>query len=90
MLSLADASITTTGNTSPQEASSFYGLNAGVLAAQGGKITITGGSITTGGAGANGAFATGTGSEIIIPKVTIKASGGGGMVSWRVPAGPRG
>lgn len=42
----------------------------------GGKITITGGSVTSSGSGANGLFATGSGSSITMSNGTIKASGG--------------
>jgi spore coat protein CotH len=77
-LTLVNPTVTTTGNTSSQENSSFYGLNAGVLAAQGGKVSISGGSVTTSGSGANGVFATGNGSEIALANLTITATGGGG------------
>jgi hypothetical protein len=78
VLRLVSPQITTTGNTSSQENSSFYGLNAGVLAGKGGKIAICGGSIITSGKGANGAFATGAGSEITLSNLTIKATATGG------------
>lgn len=77
-LTLVDPTIHTTGNTSSQENSSFFGLNAGVLAAKGGKINISGGSITTTGTGANGAFASGEGSEITLKDLNIKATADGG------------
>ena len=77
-LTLINPTIETTGNTSSQENSSFHGLNAGVLATKDSKVTITGGSVTTSGAGANGVFAAGSGAEIILSNVTIKATGGGG------------
>lgn len=70
--------IETTGQTSSNDASSFYGLNAAVLATSGSKVTINGGSITTSGSGANGAFPTGSGSTIVLNGVKIKATGGGG------------
>jgi hypothetical protein len=77
-LTLVDPQITTTGDTSSDENSSFYGLNAAVLATKGSKVTITGGLVTTSGTGANGVFATGLGAQIILSKVTIKATAGGG------------
>jgi hypothetical protein len=49
-----------------------------VLAAIGGTIHMTGGTITTTGAGANGAFATGSGSIVTLANVTIKATGEAG------------
>ena len=39
---------------------------------------MTGGTITTSGLGANGAFATGTGSTVTLDKTTINATGDGG------------
>ncbi len=77
-LTLMNPQISTTGGTSSQENSSFYGLNAGVLATGGSKVTILGGSVSTSGAGANGVFATGSGAEINLSNVTIKATAGGG------------
>lgn len=77
-LTLTNPTIVKSGETSSNDASSFYGLNAAVLATSGSKVTINGGTITTSGSGANGAFPTGTGSTIILNRVTIKATGGGG------------
>lgn len=77
-LTLTNPTILTEGNTSSEDNSSFYGLNAGVLAASGGQVTISGGTITTTGTGANGAFATGSGSKVTLTKVRIQASGDGG------------
>ena len=71
LLTLADAMVTSTGDTSSQDNSSFHGLNAAVLAADGGTIT-------TSGLGANGAFATGTGSTVTLTKTKINAVGDGG------------
>jgi hypothetical protein len=77
-LSLDNVTVTTSGNTSSDENSSFYGLNAGVLAASGSTIAMDGGSISTTGTGANGAFATGEGTIVNLTDVTITASGDGG------------
>jgi hypothetical protein len=70
-LTLVDSMVTTSGNTTGMEHSSFYGLNAGVLALPGSKITMTNGTITTKGTGANGAFAVGAGSIVELSKVKI-------------------
>ncbi len=78
ILSLNDAIITTSGDTSSQDNSSFYGLNAAVLAASGGMIDLSESTITTSGLGANGAFATGSGSSVTLSNVTIYATGDGG------------
>ena len=77
-LVLNNPTIETSGQTSSSDASSFYGLNAAVLATEGSTVTINGGSITTSGSGANGAFPTGTGSTIVLNGVKVKATGGGG------------
>lgn len=77
-LTLINPAVETSGNTSSQENSSFYGLNAGLLAAKGSKVTISGGSVITSGTEANGVFAAGSGAEISLSKVTIKATGTGG------------
>ena len=76
-LSLANATITTSGNTSSDENSSFYGLNAGVLA-NNSTIDLTNSTITTSGTGANGAFAVGSDSLVNLTDVNIIATGDGG------------
>ena len=77
-LSLIRPVIRTTGNTKSSDESSFYGLNAGVLAENGAKLTITGGSVSTTGTGANGVFAYGSGSTVTLRGVKITATAGGG------------
>ena len=77
VLTITDPLFTTSGNTSSQENSSFYGLNAGVLASAG-TISVTGGKIRTRGSGANGAFAVGSGSTVTLSGVTINATADGG------------
>jgi hypothetical protein len=77
-LTLIQATITTSGNTSSDDQSSFYGLNAAVLAEAGSAIDLTDSTISTTGTGANGAFATGTGASVTLSNVTITATGDGG------------
>lgn len=77
-LNLNNVTVKTTGNTSSDENSSFYGLNAGVLAASGSTITMDGGAIDTTGIGANGAFAVGSGTTVNLSNLTITATGDGG------------
>lgn len=60
-LTLTDCTISTSGNTSSSDDSSFYGLNAGILIDTGGTLTMSGGAVSTSGSGANGIFAYGTG-----------------------------
>src|SRR5690242_9118448 len=45
VLTLVKPGITKSGDTQSSDESSFYGLNAGVLASAGGKVTIKGGSV---------------------------------------------
>jgi hypothetical protein len=73
-LTLTNSSVKTSGNTTSSDSSSFYGLNAGVLASNKGIIYLTGCSITTTGTGANGVFATGSGSSITLVNDTINCS----------------
>ena len=77
-LTLISPTITTSGNSSSQDASSFYGLNAAVLATSGSRVNITGGTVTTTGSGANGVFATGEGTMINLTDFSINCSGDGG------------
>jgi len=76
VLTLNNPTITTSGNTSSQDSSSFYGLNAGLLV-NSGSAAVSGGSITTSGAGANGAFATGSAAALTMANATIRATGDG-------------
>jgi len=77
-LTLIDPTIATSGNSSSNENSSFYGLNAAVLVTKGSKATVSGGIVSTSGSGANGVFASGQGAEIALSNLTIKATGSGG------------
>jgi len=77
-LSLNNPTIRTSGDTSSNDASSFYGLNAGVLATTGSTVKITGGTVATSGSGANGVFSTGSGTKVSLSDLTITATGGGG------------
>jgi len=77
-LTLRNPTISTTGNTSSNDASSFYGLNGAVLANNASSVVISGGSITTTGSGANGAIPTGEGTSISLDNLTITATGDGG------------
>jgi hypothetical protein len=74
---LDNCEVRTTGNTTSMENSSFYGLNAGVLALSDGKVVMTGGSIVTRGTGANGAFACGKGTVVQLSKVMIGCTASG-------------
>lgn len=92
-LTLTNATITTSGASKSSDESSFYGLDAGVLAQSGGNVTLSGGTVTTTGDGANGIFAYGA-STITASNLTIKdtgqyahgamASGGGTVILTKV------
>ncbi len=77
-LVLSNVTVTTTGNTSSQENSSFNGQNAGVLVNKNSRVAIIGGSISTTGGGANGLFAYGAGSFASMTGGSITATGDGG------------
>ena len=77
-LTLTDSTVTTSGNTSSTDNSSFLGLNAGVLAASGSTISMSNSQVTTSGTGANGVFSTGSGSTVTLSNVKIVATGDGG------------
>jgi hypothetical protein len=75
VLTLANSSVTTSGNTTSADSSSFYGLDAGVLARSKSNITLTGCKIVTSGTGANGVFSTGTGTSVTLVQDTIVCTG---------------
>lgn len=74
-LTLSDSTISSSGETSSADNSSFYGLNAAVLATTASTINLTNSAVTTSGTGANGVFATDSGSSVILKNVTIKCTG---------------
>ncbi len=74
-LTLTNATINkTAGNTTSEDESNFYGLNAGVVAKSGSTITISGSKINTSTSGSNGVFATGSGSTVNISDSTINTT----------------
>ncbi len=75
VLTLANCTLTKTGDASNVDNSSQYGVNAGLLVTSAGNVSITGSSITTNASGANGMFATGTNSTIVMTGGSIDASG---------------
>lgn len=76
-LTLTDSTIHKTGDTSSDEDSSFFGLNAAVLVGSESTLTLTGGTVTTNGSGTNGVFATGSGSSAELSDLVIVAEGDG-------------
>lgn len=77
VLALRSSSVTTTGDSRSSDASSFYGLNAGVLANGGAKVAISGSSVITSGEGANGIYAYGAGASVSMTGGSIRSGGGG-------------
>ncbi len=75
-LTMTNCTVTTSGNTSSQENSSFYGLNAGVLVTSG-NLIMAAGSVTTTGTGANGIFAYGNSASINVSNLTVNCSADG-------------
>lgn len=73
-LTLTGSTVTKTGNTSSEDESNFYGLNAGVLALNKSTVKLSSSSITTNADGANAAFAYGSGSTVTLDNVTINTS----------------
>jgi hypothetical protein len=88
-LTLTNPKIAKSGDTKSSDESSFYGLNAGVLAEGSGKVIIKGGTVSTTGTGSNGVFAYGKGtamlSDLMITATARYAHGamasGGGEVT---------
>jgi hypothetical protein len=93
-LVLNKVNVATSGKSSSSDDSSFYGLDSGVLALAGSKISESGGSVSTTGDGANAIFAYGTGASVDVSgtKVTatgqyahgIMASGGGSITATKL------
>lgn len=77
-LVLSNVTVATSGNTSSQDNSSFFGQNAGVLVNKNSRVAILGGSISTTGGGANGLFACGGGAFASMTGGSITATGDGG------------
>jgi hypothetical protein len=74
---LSDSRIWSSGSTTSADSSSFYGLNACVLATGGATITLDNDSINTTGTSGNGVYAYGTGT-VTLNTDTINTTGGGG------------
>jgi hypothetical protein len=75
--SLSYSRLWSTGSTTSTDSSSFYGLNAAVLATSGSTLTLSNDSISTTGTGGNGVFSYGT-SVVTLNTDTINCTGGGG------------
>lgn len=71
---LSNSAIWSSGATTSTDSSSFYGLNAAVLATGGSTVTLNNDSITTSGQGGNGVFSYGT-SSVSMSTDTILCTG---------------
>ena len=71
VVTLYNATVYTSGDTSDTDASSFHGLDAGVLAYTGSSLTMIGGYVYTTGLGANGVFSTEEGTLVTLINTTI-------------------
>ena len=86
-VNLTNATVTKSGGTSASDNYSFYGINSAVMCMGGGTTSISGGTVTTSAAGANGIFsygansgqtnATGDGTTVYVKNVTINTTGQG-------------
>lgn len=74
---LSDARIWSSGSTTSTDSSSFYGLNACVLATGGATITLSNDSISTSGISGNGVYSYGS-STVTLSTDTINCTGSGG------------
>ena len=74
-LTLEDADITKSGDTTNTEESEFYGINAGILVTKASTATIKNINITTSAKGSNAVFSTGEDSKITISDSTITTTG---------------
>ena len=86
-VSLADITVTKSGDSDGGDNCSFYGLNAAVLAMGGTTTTITGATVKSSASGANGVFsyggnggrngAEGDGTTVVISDTSITTTGDG-------------
>ncbi len=74
-LTMEDADIIKSGDTTNTEESEFYGINAGILVTKASTATIKNINITTSAKGSNAVFSTGEDSKITISNSTITTTG---------------
>ncbi|KAI8580570.1 hypothetical protein K450DRAFT_299330 [Umbelopsis ramanniana AG] len=73
-LTLSDAFISKSGNTTSEDDSNFYGLNAAVVAQNGSSLTISNSYISSNSDGSNAIYSTGTGTTIYAYNVTLNTT----------------
>lgn len=74
-LTLENATVNKTGDSSNTENSEFYGVNAGILTTKNSTSTIKNSNITTNAKGANAIFSTGENSKVYISDSKITTTG---------------
>ena len=74
-LVLNDSEVTKSGDTTSEDESNFFGLNAAVAAASASTLTINSSSITTSAEGANAVFATGENTVVRAADLVIHTAG---------------
>lgn len=74
-LTLSGGTLTKSGDTTSDNDSNFYGLNAVLTASGGSKVALDGITLTSSGKGANAIFATGENSQITAKNFTIYTTG---------------
>ncbi len=74
-LKLTDVNIKKTGDTSSEDGSNFYGLNAAVAVQADSMAVISGGKIVTDSDGSNAVFATGENAKVTVTGTTIYTKG---------------
>lgn len=84
-LTLEKPNLSSSGNTSSFDNSSFHGLNAVVLAGPGSRIDLSGGEVKSTGTGANGLFAAGPAASVTMTggKIDCRAAGAHGVMATK-------
>lgn len=73
-LTLSNAFISKSGNTTSDDDSNFYGLNAAVVAQNGSSLTISNSFISSNSDGSNAIYSTGSGTAIYAYNVTLNTT----------------
>jgi hypothetical protein len=74
-LILTDSILSTTGNSSSSDDVDRYGLNAGVLADEGGTVSVSNSRVSSSGIGAYGIFSTGPGTSVNLANGLVATTG---------------
>lgn len=73
-ITISEAKINKSGDTTSEDECNFYGINSGVVAAGGSNIKISDSTINTDSEGSNAIFSTGDASVINVSNVTINTT----------------